>query len=322
LGAKMQKRFLGNTGLSVSQISFGTVSLGVPYGIGVKNKTDMVSQQEAIKLLQSAQEKGINFYDTARSYGNSEEIIGKAFKNKREQIVLATKCGYFLDKQGNIYPKAELKKTFEQSIAKSLKALQTDYIDLYMSHIGSRQVINNNDVMDVMLKFKQQGLAKALGISTYTYEETVDAIDNEVWDVIQLPFNLMNQEHSKLFDYAVKKGKGIVVRSVLFKGVLTDRGRNLHPALKDVEKHRQIYKPYLNKFNINLSELAVRFALSYKQVSSVLIGIDSPQYLNQALSAADCTLFDENILCDLEKTAYPNPDFLNLKTWSLKGWLN
>ena len=69
----MNKRVLGRTGFEVSEISFGTVELGIPYGFGVKNQTQMPSEQQAIKLLDDALDAGINFFDTARAYGRSEE---------------------------------------------------------------------------------------------------------------------------------------------------------------------------------------------------------------------------------------------------------
>ncbi len=76
----MQMRDLGNTGIEVSEIAFGSVSLGIPYGIGVKDETDMPSENQAVGLLHNALDHGINFFDTARHYGRSESIFGKAFK--------------------------------------------------------------------------------------------------------------------------------------------------------------------------------------------------------------------------------------------------
>ena len=88
----MIKRTLGNTGIHVSEIAFGGVEIGVPYGIGVKSAADMLSVKEAINLLHTAIDSGINFFDTARMYGTSENIMGNAFKSRRSEVVIATKC--------------------------------------------------------------------------------------------------------------------------------------------------------------------------------------------------------------------------------------
>ena len=84
----MLYRLLGRTGIRVSEIAFGGVEIGIPYGIGVNNRSDMLSHTEAVKLLHAAVEGGINFFDTARLYGESEQIMGKAFHDRRHLMKL------------------------------------------------------------------------------------------------------------------------------------------------------------------------------------------------------------------------------------------
>ena len=79
-----------------------------------------------------------------------------------------------------------------------------------------------------------------MGVSTYSLQETEKTIKEGIWDVIQLPFNLMDQRQEALFSLASQGGIGILIRSVLLKGILSDRGRDLHAALKDVEDHKAI----------------------------------------------------------------------------------
>jgi len=78
----MNKRLLGQTGIQVSEIAFGGVEIGLPYGIGIKSKADMPSREESVRLLHTAVDSGINFFDTARMYGLSESIMGNAFKDR------------------------------------------------------------------------------------------------------------------------------------------------------------------------------------------------------------------------------------------------
>ena len=317
----MQKRQLGKTGIEVSEVAFGGVEIGIPYGIGVNSTDDMLSEKEAIRLLHAAMDSGINFFDTARMYGNSEKIMGEAFKDRRNKIVLATKCRHLLDSEGNLPAAATLKERIEKSLCESLEALQTDYADVFMLHQATVEILENEAIADTFQKLKEKGLFKATGVSTYTTEETQKAIEKACWDVIQLPFNLMDQRQGSLFKEAHQKGVGIVVRSVLLKGLLSNRGKNLHPALKPVEKHIAKYEELLKETDDNLPSLATKFALSFPEVSSVLVGIDRKEYLEQTLQTANGNCLDTDTLKKAERLAYPDPEFINLPYWDRMNWL-
>lgn len=312
----MIKRKLGNSGIEVSELAFGCVSLGLPYGIGVNGKADMLPESKAIELLQIAVERGINFFDTARAYGVSEQLLGKAFKDIRDKVVICTKAGHFKSADAS-----GLRNEMDASVQESLKQLQTDYVDVFMSHNGNLEFLANDDMADIYLNIKKRGIAKAIGVSVYTVEEALVAINSGVWDVVQLPFNLMDQSHSVAFEAAEKKGVGIVVRSVLFKGILTDRGCNLHPELKAVEEHRQKYMPLLNDNMPTLAKLATKFVLSQKGVTSVLVGIDKMEYLEDAIDVVDGNYLDEQTLIKAKGLEYPDLDFLDLPKWDRLGWL-
>ena len=317
----MQKKVLGRTGIEVSEVSFGTVSLGVPYGIAVSGKEDMICEKDAVELLRSALDKGINFFDTARAYGCSEERIGKAFKDERQNVVIATKCSHLHDDNEQLPSDSELKRIIDSSLNESLSALQTDYVDIYMMHNADLNILSNQTIVETFSEYKKNGLARAIGVSTYSVAETKKAIESGIWDVVQLAYNLMDQSQGELFSLAEQKGVGIVVRSVLFKGILTDRGRSLHPELKAVEKHREVYNELLSKDIPTLSDLATKFVLSHKQVSSVLVGIDKSEYLDSALAVADCNYLDEKTLNRAKELGFAEPEFLDLPMWNQKGWL-
>ncbi len=317
----MQKRRIGNTGIEVSEIAFGCVEIGMPYGIGINGPEDMLSEKEAIELLNLAVDSGINFFDTARMYGKSEKIIGEAFKNRRCEVVLATKCVHLLDKEGKLPPKGKLKEIIEKSLLESLQTLNTDYVDLFMLHQASAEILENEEIIAAFSDLKDQGLFRATGVSSYTTEVSKIAIDSGFWNMIQLPFNLMDQRQGALFKEAKEKGVGIVIRSVLLKGLLSDKGRKLHPALKDVENHIDKYQRLLEGGEMDLPALATKFALSFPEVSAVLIGIDKVEYLEQALKTVNGVYFENETLEKLKKTAYPDPEFINLPYWDRMNWL-
>ena len=317
----MRRKALGRTGLEVSEIAFGGVEIGVPYGIGVHGREDMLSEHEAIDLLREALENGINFFDTARLYGESETIMGKAFATKRKDIVLATKCRHFRDSSGALPPDHALKSFIQNSLKESLLELQTDYIDVFMVHYGDQEILQNEVITGVFQDLKKQGVIRATGVSTYLAAETALAVSKGCWDVIQLPFNLMDQRHAACFGEAAANGVGIVARSVLMKGLLSDRGRDLHPALADVERHIGNYHALLGPEFPDLPMLATRFALSFESIASVLVGIDKPEYLHQALATAGSLDMDPITFKTASQMAYPEPEFLNLPHWDRMGWL-
>jgi len=317
----MKKRKLGNTDLEVSEIAFGGVEIGMPYGIGVKGEADMLSEKEAIDLLHSALDRGINFFDTARMYGVSEQRIGKAFHDRRNQVIISTKCHHFRGKDGVLPTYSEIRTLVRTSIQKSLESLQTDYLDVYMLHQADLEILNHSVIAEEMLRLKEAGYVRAIGASTYTTEETRVALDSKIWNVIQLPFNLMDQRQGELFDIAESQGVGIVIRSVLLKGLLSTRGKNLHPALAAVENHIASFSNLLPDATTALPDLAIRFALSFPQVSSVLIGIDKQDYLEAALYSANGKYMDHTQLEQAKALAYPDPDFIDLPYWAKMGWL-
>jgi aryl-alcohol dehydrogenase-like predicted oxidoreductase len=316
----MKKRELGKTGIQVSEVAFGGVEIGIPYGIGVNSHADMLPRGDAITLLHEALDKGINFFDTARLYGDSESIMGEAFEGVRKEIVLATKCKHFRNPDGSLPDYMQLKETIEESLQESLGFLRTDYVDVFMLHQADLGILENTDVIRIFRELRQAGKVRAIGSSTYSAEETWISIEKG-WDVVQLPFNLMDQRQSVNFEFAEEKGVGIVVRSVLMKGILSDKGRNLHPELQKIESHIEKFQQLLSNEIQEISTLATKFALSFSEISSVLVGIDRSAYLNKAIETVSGKLLNTDELKKAKLMAYPQPEFLDLPKWDRLGWL-
>ncbi len=317
----MKKQKLGNTEIEVSEVAFGGVEIGVPYGIGVKSEADMLGDSDAIRLLHSAADEGINFFDTARLYGESERIMGEAFHDRRQDIALATKCRHLRKPDGKLIARVGLDRYIRDSLTESLTMLQTDYIDLYMVHYADMEILEIEEVAAVFTRLKEKGVVRAIGVSVYKPEETKRAISNGIWDAIQLPFNLMDQSHGVCFGEAYQQGVGVIVRSVLMRGMLTDRSGTMHSALAGVEKHIAQYRGLAKEGYTGLSQLATRFALAHEAVSSVLVGIDKQQYLLDAVDAMRGSKMDNGLRQRLQQLAYPDPSFLNLAQWDKNGWI-
>ena len=317
----MRKRTLGKTGIEVSEIAFGGVEIGLPYGIGVAGASDMLPEEQVIELLRTALDSGINFFDTARMYGTSELLMGKAFLERRQEIVLCTKCRHLRDASGKLPPDSQLEDFIQTSLRESLTALQTDHVEVFMLHQADSEILANDTIADVFSKLKKEGIIRATGVSTYSVEDSRQALAAGAWDVIQFPYNLLDQRQGEVFEEAARLGVGLVVRSVLMKGLLSSRGRNLHPALREVEAHIKEYQSLLTEDFPDLPALATKFALSQPEVAAVLVGIDRKQYLREALHTADGKYMSAKPLAVARQYAYPEPEFLNLPHWDRMGWL-
>ena len=315
----MRKRRLGRTGLEVSELAFGGVEIGMPYGIDAA--TAMPGREEAIQLLHASLDAGIDFFDTARLYGESESIMGEAFLGMRQRVIIGSKCRHLRSEDGSIPVGKALRDAIGSSLQESLKALRTDYLDLFMLHQADEEILGHPGIAELFTGLRRQGVIRATGVSVYLPEDTRLAIDSGHWDVVQAPFNLMDQRQAQSFAQAERRGVGIVVRSVLLKGLLSEKGRGLSPELASVEAHIRKLDRLAEELQWTLPALATRFALSFPEVSSVLVGIDKAAYLQKATEAADGRYLDAAMLARARLLAYPDAGFLNLHDWSVKGWL-
>ncbi|KKS44687.1 MAG: Aldo/keto reductase [candidate division CPR1 bacterium GW2011_GWA2_42_17] len=311
-------RNLGATGLKVSEIAFGGAEIGLSYGA---NKDCLLSESDAMTLLHAAVDRGINFFDTARMYGCSEERMGKAFKGIRDNIVIATKCPYLRNNDKQILTGHVLQSYIETSLYASLKALQTDYIDVYLAHSVDTEILKCDEVAHAFEDCRRKGLVRFIGVSTYGFSDVKLAIEDGRWNVIQLALNLMDQSCEDLLPIAQQRGIGIMIRSVLMRGILTDKGVDLsHEKLRSVSEHRRKYFELLDNNGLSLSDLAMKFVLSFKDISSALVGIDKIEFLNKAVALANGECLAPELLSRARKLAYPEPEFLNLGVWDRNGW--
>src|SRR5690606_29245066 len=141
------------------------VGIGMPYA-----GKPMPSEKDSIRLLHQSLDEGINYYDTARMYGASERIMGQAFRDRRDRVLINTKCVHFLDEDGKIPAGLPVRKTICDSLDESLKTLRTDYVDVFMLHQSSPDLLKNEEVAEVFVELRNQGKVRAIGASTYTPE--------------------------------------------------------------------------------------------------------------------------------------------------------
>lgn len=188
---------LGKTNLEVNKNGFGALP------IQRRNESD------SIEILNTAFENGIDFYDTARFYTDSEEKLGKAFKDRREDIYIATKTGM------------ETVEEFWSDLETSLKNLRTDYIDLYQFHNISFCPKEEDELYKAMLEAKDQGLINHIGLTTHKITIANEALDCGLYETLQYPFSyLSGSEELKIVEKCRQLDVGFIAMKAMGGGLI------------------------------------------------------------------------------------------------------
>jgi aryl-alcohol dehydrogenase-like predicted oxidoreductase len=197
----MKKIRLGRTNLMVSRSAFGALPI------------QRVNFDEARLLLRKAYEGGINFFDTARGYSDSEEKIGYALSDVRKDIIIATKSG------------AGDRKTLLQHLETSLKNMKTDYIDILQLHNPS-QLPDPEDpesTYNGLIEAREKGLVRFIGITNHRISVALDAADTGLYDTVQFPLNsISSDEDLKLVEKCKSKDVGLIAMKGLSGGLITN----------------------------------------------------------------------------------------------------
>ena len=191
------KMRLGKTDLEVNKNGFGALPI------------QRRNEKDSIEILKKAYDNGINFYDTARFYTDSEEKLGKAFEDVRENIYIATKTGM------------ETAEEFWSDLETSLKNLRTDYVDLYQFHNISFVPKAEDDLYKAMLEAKQEGLIKHIGITTHKITHAHEALDSGLYETLQYPFSyLSGDEELKLIEKCKSLDIGFIAMKAMGGGLI------------------------------------------------------------------------------------------------------
>jgi aryl-alcohol dehydrogenase-like predicted oxidoreductase len=301
----MQHRPLGRTGLQVSDIGFGALEIGRPWGIRSPEDPGLPpSLEEVDRLLRRALDLGINFIDTAAAYEDSEERIGRTIPDLRDDYYLATKFGErFRTGEGSHYDfSAPAAMGFLET---SLRLLKTDYVDLWQIHCGANdlQTVTSEETMGAMLAAKAQGKARFLGVSPGSVEAAMAAIESGVYDTLQLTYNLYDRAMEETVLPAAKAANvGVIIKWPLGGGALTSKFERLD-AEKDNRKARaERYQAIAERHGMTLPDLALRFLLSNDAVSTLIAGTRSITHLEANVENSGKSL-SADVLDELKATS-------------------
>lgn len=211
----MKYRELGRTGFKVSEISFGAWAIGAEWGD--------VDDRESLAALHRALDLGVNFFDTADVYGDgrSERLLAQLRKERREEIIIATKAGRRLDPHVTAgYNRANITAFVERS----LRNLETEALDLLQLHCPPTDVYYIPEVFDVLDDLVKAGKLRYYGVSVERVEEGLKAIEYPGVQSVQIIFNMFRQRPAELFLTEVKRRQvGVLARVPLASGMLTGK---------------------------------------------------------------------------------------------------
>lgn len=307
---KLNYRELGNTGLKVSEVSFGTWAIGGSWG--------KINDHESLKALHYAIDKGVNFFDTADVYGNghSEELLAKATKGLEDKIHIATKfC-----RMGDIYDSKNYSyETVKSYCEASLRRLNRETIDLYQVHCPATEILKDGSVFHVLDRLQAEGKIRHYGVSVESVEEGLICLEYSNVKSLQVIFNIFRQKPlESLLPEAYKKGVGILVRLPLASGLLTGKFSIDHEFEED--DHRKFNENGL-AFNVgetfaglgfkkgvelsnelkwiaegrsSMASAALRWILDQKEITCIIPGFKSQKQIADNLEAIATKSFTDD----------------------------
>ncbi len=315
----MRYRTLGRTGLVVSALALGTVELGLDYGIVAPGAFGKPGEADAIRLVHAALDAGITFVDTARAYGTSEQVLGKALRGRRSAVVLASKAHLAPD-NGAPLGEAVLRAQLRHSLDESLHQLQTDYLDLWQIHsVDAALLAQISVVAEVFAEARAAGKVRFVGGSTYGAELPLAALATGVFDMLQVTYSVLDQRLAeRVFPAAAEQGVGVLARSILLKGALTDRSDFLPERLAPLRERARVFRTLVEESGLGLSpvQAAIAFGLAQPQIHAVLIGVRSEWELHEDLGALAVALPDD-LLAKLRALRLDDDALLNPSTWGI-----
>lgn len=215
--APVPQRDLGATGMQVSLLGLGTVKLGRASGVKYPHSFTLPDDAAARRLLDQATDLGINLLDTAPAYGSSEERLGQLLQGQRARWILATKVGEEYQ-EGHSHFDFSARHT-RASVQRSLRRLDTDYLDLVLIHSDGRdlEILDHSGALETLLTLKDEGLIRAVGMSHKTLSGGRRALQLGC-DVIMATLNVDYRDELELIADAAAAGVGVLVKKALASG--------------------------------------------------------------------------------------------------------
>lgn len=244
----------------------GTVQLGLNYGINNQIKRQP-TKDESYEILRAACENGIEYLDTASAYGMAEELIGKSGVLDNGSLHVITK----LD--------ARVHAGFVDEVKKSLQRLKQEKIDGLLLH----DALNYYDKLQMaeLLKVKEQGFVKHVGVSVYEPKDAVQIAKDGVVDYIQIPYNIFDQrlDHTDFFQLAKRNNIKVFARSSFLQGLILMEPDKIPEQLKEARLYAEKYRTIIYNYGFSATEAALLFCYTHEGIYKVVFGVDTVEQL-------------------------------------------
>lgn len=286
--------------MMIKKIILGTVQFGLNYGIN--NRYGKISKKEAFNILDYSYHNNIKILDTAEEYGNAQEIIGEYLKEKPNKFEINTKF------------KIEDKSIHEQ-LERNLKLLNKDNINVYFYHSFNDFLAYPNSGKELLV-LKAKGKINKIGVSVYENRDFLKAIKDGAIDVIQFPFNLLdNLQHRNYFiNKAKENNKELQARSVFLQGLFFKDVNSLTANIEPLKPYLLNIQKIASKNNIGMESLALSYVLKQEKINHVLLGIDSLQQFKANLNAINEVISDKT-LQEINNVNVKDVELLYPKNW-------
>lgn len=255
----LTKRALGATGIDVSCLGLGTVKFGRNQEVKYPGRFALPEDRHISALLDQARAGGINLIDTAPAYGSSEQRIGRLLQSRGDWVI-STKVGeeFMNGKSFFDFSAAHTR----HSIERSLRNMKTDFLDIVLIHSDGRdeQIIDASDCIETLQKLKQEGLVRAIGMSTKTVAGGLKAVEH--LDIVMATFNSTMQDDSIVIARAAAEHKGVMIKKALDSG----------HACKEADGG---------------ASASLQLALRHPGVNTVIIGTINPDHLQANIVTAE-----------------------------------
>jgi len=288
-----------------SKLILGTVQFGLNYGIN--NTIGKLSEYQVFELLETAYDLGIRTLDTAEAYGNAHSIISNFHKQSKKRFNIISKYS-----SSNIEYPIDLIERIQVHCLN----FDVNYLEGYMFHSYNDFKMNINKDPKVLDKIKNSGLVKKIGVSVYSNDEIEDLLNFKNINLIQLPFNLFDNEYQRkeILVKAKKRNIEIHTRSVFLQGLFFKNINDKTPIVQKLKSKLEILNQITIESNCSMEKLALSYCLHQKNIDNVIIGVDSISQLNGNIKAS---LYDigQDLIGVINNIKVKDLDLLNPSLW-------
>lgn len=273
---------------NTAKLCLGTVQFGKKYGIN--NISGQPNEKEIFHILDIALENGIEILDTASAYGNAEEIIGKYIIsrpgiNKKMKIISKLSLR-------NLESLINLESIIRHEIQVSLKNLHIQQLYGYLLHVPEHMY--NEKIVEELQKIKKEGLIQNIGVSIYYINDGKQAVKKNIFDFIQLPYNILDQrgKNTGFLKLAKENGLTIFTRSVFLQGLLMMEYKNIPEYLKNAKPYLIDFENLLREYQLDKISVLLNYVIYNSNIDYVIVGIDNAKQLQESISKLGVKLPD------------------------------